>query len=70
MTRIIASSDEFTYEMHDDQWVVIVDGEDTIRLTIPFDILSDLSEQVCHFHKRHPMTTSAPANDVHEGWED
>jgi hypothetical protein len=47
MTRIIAATDEFTYEMLDDQWVVIVDGEHRIRVTIPFDILRDLSEQMC-----------------------
>jgi hypothetical protein len=47
MTRIIAFADEFNYEIDDDSMVHIVDGECNIRVTIPFDILRDLSEQVC-----------------------
>jgi hypothetical protein len=47
MTRIIAISDEFSYELEDDGFVHVVDGEQTIRVTIPLDILKDLSEQVC-----------------------
>lgn len=48
MTRTIAFADEFNYEIDGDSMVhIVVDGENTIRVSIPFDILRELSEQVC-----------------------
>jgi hypothetical protein len=47
MTRIIAFADEFNYEIDGDSMVHIVDSENIIRVSIPFDILRELSEQVC-----------------------
>ena len=47
MSKIIAIADEFSYEIDDNDFVSIVDGENTVRLTLPFSVLKDLSEQVC-----------------------
>jgi hypothetical protein len=46
MSKIIAISDEFSYELDDDEYVSIVDGENTVRVTMPLYILRDLSQQV------------------------
>lgn len=47
MSKIIAISDEFIYELDDEEFVSILDGENTIRVTLPLCILKDLSQQVC-----------------------
>jgi hypothetical protein len=45
--RIIASSDEFSLEQDfNSPFVAIVDGEDTIRCVLPYDVLYDLAKQI------------------------
>jgi translation elongation factor P/translation initiation factor 5A len=46
METVIATSDEFEFVEDDSNFVHIMDGENTVRLSIPRDILNDLVMQV------------------------
>lgn len=46
METVIAQSDEFTIVDDSSGFVYVMDGEESVRLTIPLDILLDLATQL------------------------
>ena len=44
LTEVIARADEFRVEKDVDNWVYLVDGEDVVRATMPYDVWLGLAE--------------------------